>query len=149
MRSQLKRLGFGYDWDRELATCTPDYYRWEQWLFTRMVDKGLAYRKKARVNWDPVDQTVLANEQVIDGRGWRSGALVEQREIDQWFIRITDYADELLDDLDAVDWPEQVKTMQKNWIGRVERKSKIQHFYPEISQHHATFHSYYIHHPLL
>jgi leucyl-tRNA synthetase len=118
MRSQLKRLGFGYDWDRELATCTPDYYRWEQWLFKRMVDKGLAYRKKARVNWDPVDQTVLANEQVIDGRGWRSGALVEQREIDQWFIRITDYADELLDDLDAVDWPEQVKTMQKNWIGR-------------------------------
>ena len=118
MRSQLRRLGFGYDWDRELATCTPDYYRWEQWLFTRMVDKGLAYRKKARVNWDPVDQTVLANEQVIDGRGWRSGALVEQREIDQWFIRITDYADELLDDLDAVDWPEQVKTMQKNWIGR-------------------------------
>ncbi len=118
MRGQLKRLGFGYDWDRELATCTPDYYRWEQWLFTRMVEKGLAYRKKARVNWDPVDQTVLANEQVIDGRGWRSGALVEQREIDQWFIRITDYADELLDDLDSVDWPEQVKTMQKNWIGR-------------------------------
>ena len=118
MRGQLKRLGFGYDWDRELATCTPDYYRWEQWLFTRMVEKGLAYRKKAHVNWDPVDQTVLANEQVIDGRGWRSGALVEQREIDQWFIRITDYADELLDDLDSVDWPEQVKTMQKNWIGR-------------------------------
>ncbi|MDC3032834.1 leucine--tRNA ligase [Litorivicinus sp.] len=118
MRGQLKRLGFGYDWDRELATCTPDYYRWEQWLFTRMVQKGLAYRKKARVNWDPVDQTVLANEQVIDGRGWRSGALVEQREIDQWFIRITDYADELLDDLDSVDWPEQVKTMQRNWIGR-------------------------------
>ena len=118
MRGQLKSLGFGYDWDRELATCASDYYRWEQWLFTRMVEKGLAYRKKARVNWDPVDQTVLANEQVIDGRGWRSGALVEQREIDQWFIRITDYADELLDDLDSVDWPEQVKTMQKNWIGR-------------------------------
>jgi leucyl-tRNA synthetase len=118
MRGQLKRLGFGYDWDRELTTCSPDYYRWEQWLFTRMVEKDLAYRKKARVNWDPVDQTVLANEQVIDGRGWRSGALVEQREIDQWFIRITDYADELLDDLDSVDWPEQVKTMQKNWIGR-------------------------------
>ena len=118
MRRQLKRLGFGYDWDRELATCTPDYYRWEQWLFTRMVDKGLAYRKKARVNWDPVDQTVLANEQVIDGRGWRSGALVEKREIDQWFIRITNYADELLDDLNSVDWPEQVKTMQRNWIGR-------------------------------
>ncbi|MGB2332200.1 MAG: leucine--tRNA ligase, partial [Litorivicinaceae bacterium] len=117
-RGQLKSLGFGYDWDRELATCASDYYRWEQWLFTRMVKKGLAYRKKARVNWDPVDQTVLANEQVIDGRGWRSGALVEQREIDQWFIRITDYADELLDDLDSVDWPEQVKTMQKNWIGR-------------------------------
>ena len=118
MRRQLKRLGFGYDWDRELATCTPDYYRWEQWLFTRMVDKGLAYRKKARVNWDPVDRTVLANEQVVDGRGWRSGALVEKREIDQWFIRITDYADELLDDLNSVDWPEQVKTMQRNWIGR-------------------------------
>ena len=118
MRSQLKRLGFGYDWDRELATCQPDYYRWEQWLFTRMIEKGLAYRKKARVNWDPVDQTVLANEQVIEGRGWRSGALVEQREIDQWFIRITDYADELLDDLEHVDWPEQVKTMQRNWIGR-------------------------------
>ena len=118
MRDQLKRLGFGYDWERELATCRPEYYRWEQWLFTRMVEKGLAYRKKARVNWDPVDQTVLANEQVIEGRGWRSGALVEQREIDQWFIRITDYADELLDDLDKVDWPEQVKTMQRNWIGR-------------------------------
>jgi leucyl-tRNA synthetase len=118
MRTQLKRLGFGYDWDRELATCTPDYYRWEQWLFTRMIDKGLAYRKKARVNWDPVDQTVLANEQVVDGRGWRSGALVEKREIDQWFIRITDYANELLDDLNSVDWPEQVKTMQRNWIGR-------------------------------
>jgi leucyl-tRNA synthetase len=118
MREQLKRLGFGYDWDRELATCQPEYYRWEQWLFTRMIDKGLAYRKKATVNWDPVDQTVLANEQVIDGRGWRSGALVEQRDIDQWFIRITDYADELLDDLEQVDWPEQVKTMQRNWIGR-------------------------------
>jgi leucyl-tRNA synthetase len=118
MRKQLKRLGFGYDWDRELATCRPEYYRWEQWLFTRMIEKGLAYRKKARVNWDPVDQTVLANEQVIEGRGWRSGALVEQREIDQWFIRITDYADELLDDLEHVDWPEQVKTMQRNWIGR-------------------------------
>ena len=117
MRDQLKRLGFGYDWDRELATCTPDYYRWEQWLFTRLVEKGLAYRKKARVNWDPVDQTVLANEQVLMAAvGAR--ALVEQREIDQWFIRITDYADELLDDLDSVDWPEQVKTMQKNWIGR-------------------------------
>ena len=118
MRHQLKRLGFGYDWDREFSTCKPDYYKWEQWLFTRMVDKGLAYRKKAFVNWDPVDQTVLANEQVIDGRGWRSGAFVEQREIDQWFIRITDYADELLNDLETVDWPDQVKTMQRNWIGK-------------------------------
>ena len=119
MKTQLQRLGFGYDWDRELATCDPDYYRWEQWLFTRLIDKGLAYRKTATVNWDPVDQTVLANEQVIDGRGWRSGAAVEKREIEQWFIRITDYAQELLDDLDKLDgWPEQVATMQRNWIGR-------------------------------
>ncbi len=119
MRSQLKALGFGYDWSRELATCQPDYYRWEQWLFTRLMKKGLAYKKTALVNWDPVDQTVLANEQVIDGRGWRSGALVERREIPQWFIRITDYAQELLDGLDALEgWPEQVRTMQANWIGR-------------------------------
>ncbi|TNF54124.1 MAG: leucine--tRNA ligase, partial [Burkholderiales bacterium] len=102
MKGQLQRLGFGYDWRRELATCSPDYYRWEQWLFTRLVDKGLAYRKSATVNWDPVDQTVLANEQVIDGRGWRSGAPVEKRDIEQWFIRITDYAQELLDDLDRL-----------------------------------------------
>ena len=118
MRDQLKALGFAYDWDREVTTCKPDYYHWEQWLFTRMMESGLAYRKKAVVNWDPVDNTVLANEQVIDGRGWRSGALVERREIDQWFIRITDYAEQLLDDLDTVDWPEQVKTMQRNWIGK-------------------------------
>ena len=119
MKTQLQRLGFGYDWDRELATCDPDYYRWEQWLFTRLIDKGLAYRKTATVNWDPVDQTVLANEQVIDGKGWRSGAAVEKRDIEQWFIRITDYAQELLDDLDKLDgWPEQVATMQRNWIGR-------------------------------
>ena len=119
MRGQLQRLGFGYDWARELATCDPDYYKWEQWLFTRLMEKGLAYRKKATVNWDPVDQTVLANEQVIDGRGWRSGALVEKREIAQWFVRITDYAQELLDGLDGLDgWPEQVRTMQRNWIGR-------------------------------
>ena len=119
MKGQLKRLGFGYDWDREIATCDPDYYRWEQWLFTRLVDKGLAYRKTATVNWDPVDQTVLANEQVIDGKGWRSGALVEKRDIEQWFIRITDYAQELLDDLEKLPgWPEQVVTMQRNWIGR-------------------------------
>ncbi len=121
MRGQLQRLGFGYDWDRELATCTPEYYRWEQWFFTRLYEKGLVYRKMSTVNWDPIDQTVLANEQVIDGRGWRSGALVEQKEIPQWFIKITDYADELLNDLDQLDgWPEQVKTMQRNWIGRSE-----------------------------
>jgi len=121
MKDQLKRLGFGYDWDRELATCDPDYYRWEQWLFTRLMEKGLAYRKTAMVNWDPVDQTVLANEQVIDGKGWRSGAPVEKREIEQWFVRITDYADELLTALDDLPgWPEQVRTMQRNWIGRSE-----------------------------
>ena len=121
MKAQLKRLGFGYDWDRELATCDPNYYRWEQWLFTRLMEKGLAYRAKAMVNWDPVDRTVLANEQVIDGKGWRSGAPVEKREIQQWFVRITDYAQELLDATDGLDdWPEQVRTMQRNWIGRSE-----------------------------
>ncbi|MDO6720064.1 leucine--tRNA ligase [Psychrosphaera sp. 1_MG-2023] len=121
MKNQLNSLGFGYDWDREVATCTPEYYRWEQWFFTKLYEKGLVYKKTATVNWDPVDQTVLANEQVIDGRGWRSGALVEQKEIPQWFIKITDYAEELLTDLDQLeDWPEQVKTMQKNWIGRSE-----------------------------
>ena len=118
MRGQLQRLGFGYDWERELATCDPAYYRWEQWLFTRMLKKGLAYKKKAVVNWDPVDETVLANEQVIDGCGWRSGAPVERREIPQWFLRITDYAEELLDELDGLDWPEPVKIMQRNWIGK-------------------------------
>jgi len=121
MKTQLKRLGFGYDWDRELATCDPDYYRWEQWLFTRLLAKGLAYRAEATVNWDPVDRTVLANEQVIDGKGWRSGAPVEKREVQQWFVRITDYAQELLDALDGLDgWPEQVRAMQRNWIGRSE-----------------------------
>ena len=121
MRGQLKRLGFGYDWSRELATCRPEYYRWEQWLFTRLLKKGLVYKKMAHVNWDPVDQTVLANEQVIDGRGWRSGALVERREIDQWFMRITDYAEELLEGLDKLEgWPDAVCTMQKNWLGRSE-----------------------------
>jgi leucyl-tRNA synthetase len=119
MRRQLKRLGFGYDWRRELATCRPEYYRWEQWLFTRLMNKGLAYKRMAEVNWDPVDQTVLANEQVIDGRGWRSGALVERREIPQWFLRITAYADELLSALDKLrGWPEAVRIMQRNWIGR-------------------------------
>jgi leucyl-tRNA synthetase len=121
MKNQLNSLGFGYDWNREVATCSPEYYRWEQWFFTKLYEKGLVYKKTATVNWDPVDQTVLANEQVIDGRGWRSGALVEQKEIPQWFIKITDYAEELLTDLDQLDnWPEQVKTMQKNWIGRSE-----------------------------
>ncbi len=121
MRTQLKRLGFAYDWDRELATCAPQYYRWEQWFFTQLYAKGLVYNKKAVVNWDPVDQTVLANEQVIDGRGWRSGAVVERREIPQWFLKITDYAEELLRDLKTLDgWPEQVRTMQQNWIGRSE-----------------------------
>jgi leucyl-tRNA synthetase len=121
MRNQLKQLGFGYDWERELATCDPQYYRWEQWFFTRLFEKGLVYKKTAVVNWDPVDQTVLANEQVIDGRGWRSGAPVERREIPQWFLKITAYAEELLAGLDTLDgWPEQVRTMQRNWIGRSE-----------------------------
>ncbi|MCC5856761.1 MAG: leucine--tRNA ligase [Ectothiorhodospiraceae bacterium] len=121
MRNQLKQLGFGYDWSRELATCDPEYYRWEQWFFIRLYRKGLVYRKTATVNWDPVDQTVLANEQVVDGKGWRSGAPVERREIPQWFLKITAYADELLESLDAMDgWPDQVRAMQRNWIGRSE-----------------------------
>ncbi|OBX36854.1 leucine--tRNA ligase [Halomonas elongata] len=118
MRAQLKSLGFAYDWSREFATCDSDYYRWEQWFFTKLVEKGLVYKKMSMVNWDPVDQTVLANEQVIEGRGWRSGALVERKEIPLWFLKITDYAEELLADLDRIDWPEQVKTMQRNWIGK-------------------------------
>ncbi|MFA5590498.1 MAG: leucine--tRNA ligase [Lysobacteraceae bacterium] len=121
MRGQLKRLGFVYDWSREVTTCTPEYYVHEQRMFVRLMKKGLAYRKNSVVNWDPVDQTVLANEQVIDGRGWRSGALVEKREIPQWFLKITDYAQELLDGLDTLPgWPDSVKTMQRNWIGRSE-----------------------------
>ena len=121
MRAQMDRLGYAYDWSRELTTCRPEYYRWEQWLFTKMFKKGLVYRKNSIVNWDPVDQTVLANEQVIDGRGWRSDALVERREIPQWFMKITAYADELLDELDRMPgWPDSVKTMQRNWIGRSE-----------------------------
>ena len=121
MRTQLRRLGFAYDWGREIATCNPQYYRWEQWFFTRLFDKGLAYRKKAEVNWCETDQTVLANEQVVDGCCWRCDNPVERREIDQWFIKITDYADQLLTDLDKLDqWPEQVRTMQRNWIGRSE-----------------------------
>jgi len=121
MRAQFKSLGLSFNWDRELATCTPQYYHWEQWLFLKMLEKGLVYRKNAMVNWDPVDHTVLANEQVIDGKGWRSGALVERRAITQWFFKISAYAQELLDDLDTLSgWPEAVKTMQRNWIGRSE-----------------------------
>ena len=121
MRGQFDRLGYGYDWRREVTTCKSDYYRWEQWLFTKMFEKGLVYRKNSIVNWDPVDQTVLANEQVIDGRGWRSDALVERREIPQWFMKITAYADELLEYLDKLEgWPDSVKSMQRNWIGRSE-----------------------------
>ena len=119
MREQMKRLGFSFDWSREFATCDSEYYRWEQWLFLKLLEKGVAYRKTATVNWDPVDQTVLANEQVVDGMGWRSGAPVERREMDQWFMRITDYAEELLTSLDELPgWPESVKSMQRNWIGR-------------------------------
>ena len=121
MKKQLMSLGFALDWDRELATCHPKYYRWNQWLFLRMLEKGLVYQKTGTVNWDPVDQTVLANEQVIDGRGWRTGALVEKREIPMYYMRITSYADELLEALDELPgWPERVKTMQANWIGRSE-----------------------------
>lgn len=121
MRAQFKRLGNAYDWSREIATCHPDYYRWEQWLFIQMFKKGLAYKKNTWVNWDPIDNTVLANEQVVDGRGWRSGALIERREISQWFLKITDYAEELLNDLDNLPhWPDAVKQMQRNWIGRSE-----------------------------
>jgi len=119
MKSQLKRLGLAIDWSREVTTCKEDYYRWEQWLFIRLYEKGLIYRKNGTVNWDPVDQTVLANEQVIDGRGWRSGALVEKREIPMYYFRITDYAEQLLSGLDELlGWPESVKTMQRNWIGK-------------------------------
>ncbi len=119
MRNQLKELGFGFDWSRELATCKPDYYKWEQWFFTRLYEKGMAYKKVSAVNWCPVDATVLANEQVVDGCCWRCDTPVERKEIPQWFIKITDYAEELINDLDQLDeWPEQVKTMQRNWIGK-------------------------------
>lgn len=119
MKTQLKSLGLAIDWTREVTTCKPDYYRWEQWLFTKLFEKGVIYRKNGTVNWDPVDQTVLANEQVIDGRGWRSGAVIEKREIPMYYFKITAYADELLSSLDELDgWPEQVKTMQRNWIGK-------------------------------
>ena len=121
MREQLQKLGYAYDWKREIATCHKDYYRWEQWFFIKLFKKGLVYKKEAEVNWDPVDKTVLANEQVIDGRGWRSGAPVERKNIPQWFIRITAFAQALLDDLTKLEgWPERVRTMQSNWIGRSE-----------------------------
>lgn len=121
MKSQMQPLGLAFDWSREVATCDPDYYRWNQWLFLKMLEKGIAYKKTQVVNWDPIDQTVLANEQVIDGRGWRSGALVEKREIPGYYFGITQYADELLDSIDKLDgWPEQVRTMQRNWIGKSE-----------------------------
>jgi len=120
MKLQFAAIGLAIDWSREVTTCKPDYYRWNQWMFLKMLEKGIAYRKTGVVNWDPVDQTVLANEQVIDGRGWRSDALVEKREIPMYYLRITDYADELLASLDDLDWPERVKTMQRNWIGRSE-----------------------------
>lgn len=121
MRDQLKRLGFGYDWKREIATCKPEYYRWEQWLFTRLFSKGMAYKKTAAVNWCPNDETVLANEQVIEGKCWRCDTPVQRREIAQWFMKITEYADQLLNDLDQLEeWPEKVRTMQRNWIGRSE-----------------------------
>ena len=119
MVKQFKPLGLSYDWERQIATSSPDYYKWNQWLFLQLYKKGLVYKKKGWVNWDPVDQTVLANEQVVDGKGWRSGAVVEKREIEQWYLKITDYADELLTDIDTLeDWPDRVKTMQRNWIGR-------------------------------
>ena len=120
MKEQFAAIGLAIDWSREVTTCKPDYYRWNQWLFLKMLEKGIAYRRTGTVNWDPVDQTVLANEQVIDGRGWRSGAVVEKREIPMYYLRITDYADELLSSLDGLAWPERVKTMQRNWIGRSE-----------------------------
>ena len=135
MRKQFKQLGLSFDWSREITTCKPDYYRWEQWLFVQLFKNGLVYKKSALVNWDPIDKTVLANEQVIEGRGWRSGALVERKEIPQWFLKITAYADELLQDLDTLEaWPDEVKTMQRNWIGRTQGlmiRFKLNH--PELS----------------
>ena len=121
MQSQFRRMGFAYDWKREFATCDPDYYKWEQWFFLEMLDKGLVYQDEAEVNWDPVEETVLANEQVVDGKGWRSGAPIERKKLKQWFLKITTFAEELLEETDRLSgWPEQVKTMQKNWIGKSE-----------------------------
>ena len=135
MKSQLTRLGFAYDWKREFATSEEDYYKWEQWFFLQMLDKGMAYQEEAEVNWDPVDQTVLANEQVIDGKGWRSGAVVEKKRLKQWFLRITNYAEELLEGTDQLNgWPEQVKVQQKNWIG----KSEGMNFTFEVKDHQES-----------
>ncbi len=122
MKAQMKRLGFAYDWSREVTTCLPEYYRWNQWFFLKLFEKGMAYRKKSKVNWCPKCATVLANEQVVNGCCWRhEDTLVEQRELEQWFLRITQYTEELLRDLDKLDdWPEKVRTMQRNWIGRSE-----------------------------
>ncbi|MBR6026206.1 MAG: leucine--tRNA ligase [Neisseriaceae bacterium] len=150
MKKQLQSLGFAIDWQREIATCTPEYYRWEQWLFTRLFKKGLIYKKNGTVNWDPVDQTVLANEQVVDGRGWRSGAVIEKREIPMYYFKITDYAEELLQDIEKLEgWPEQVKTMQRNWIGKsrgmqvrfslpAEHKQGLPEDYPDYIQVYTT-----------
>ena len=119
MKKQLTRLGFAYDWEREISTSNSSYYKWEQWFFQQMLDKGLAYQEEAEVNWDPIDQTVLANEQVIDGKGWRSGAVVERKKLNQWFFNISKFSQELLDGLDELKlWPNKVKVMQKNWIGK-------------------------------
>ena len=121
MRTEFKKMGFAYDWKREFATCDPDYYKWEQWFFIEMMNKGIAYQTEADVNWDPVEETVLANEQVEDGKGWRSGANIERRKLKQWFLKITDYAEEMLQETDTLEgWPERVRVMQKNWIGRSE-----------------------------
>ena len=126
MKQQLMSLGFSYDWSKELRTCEPTYYQWEQELFSILAKKGLVYKKKSLVNWDPVDQTVLANEQVIDGKGWRSGADVELKEVDQWFFKITDYAEELLSSLDDLDWPENVKAYAKKLDWQIRRcRNKI------------------------
>src|SRR5258708_5841446 len=134
MKKQCQAMGWAIDWKREVATCSPGYYRWNQWFFLRLWEKGLVYKKTGVVNWDPVDMTVLANEQVIDGRGWRTGALVEKREIPIWYMRITQYADELLDSLDGLGWPEQVKQMQRNWIGRSEGVEFVLPYAPETAR---------------
>ncbi len=137
MKKQCQAMGWAIDWTREIATCSPTYYRWNQWFFLRMWEKGLVYKQTGVVNWDPVDMTVLANEQVIDGRGWRTGALVEKREIPTWYMRITQYADELLDSLDALGWPEQVKQMQRNWIGRSAGVEFVLPYAPETAKRMA------------